>query len=137
MKKHAKSLIGWGMFFLNKREFNMNIQNTPLNSAQKMRTARYELIRQASSLRRGFDGHGRASGLIKLKWSNTNMHKKLVKYGNSNALIIDRAILELLNIKEGAMLHLKTDGTSLIITPVQTEIDTNTTSEKTIKNTTE
>ena len=45
------------------------------------------------------------------------MHKKLVKYGNSNALILDRAILELLNIKEGSVVKLKTDGKSLIITP--------------------
>lgn len=45
------------------------------------------------------------------------MLKKLVKYGNSNALILDRAILELLNISEGAILKLHTDGKSLIITP--------------------
>ncbi len=45
------------------------------------------------------------------------MLKKLVKYGNSNALILDRAILELLNISEGAVVKLHTDGKSLIITP--------------------
>ena len=45
------------------------------------------------------------------------MLKKLVKYGNSNALILDRAILELLNINEGAVVKLHTDGKSLIITP--------------------
>ncbi|HLJ31516.1 MAG TPA: AbrB/MazE/SpoVT family DNA-binding domain-containing protein [Candidatus Babeliales bacterium] len=45
------------------------------------------------------------------------MFKKLVKYGNSNALILDRAILELLNISEGAVVKLHTDGKSLIITP--------------------
>jgi len=48
------------------------------------------------------------------------MLKKLVKYGNSTALIIDRAILELLNISEGAVVKLHTDGTSLIITPEKT-----------------
>ena len=47
------------------------------------------------------------------------MLKKLVKYGNSKALVLDRAILELLNIKEGGLLKLKTDGKSLTITPVQ------------------
>jgi antitoxin component of MazEF toxin-antitoxin module len=52
------------------------------------------------------------------------MLKKLVKYGNSNALILDRAILELLNINEGALLKLQTDGKSLIITPQQTEQST-------------
>ena len=45
------------------------------------------------------------------------MLKKLVKYGNSNALILDKAILELLNIEEGATIKLKTDGKSIIITP--------------------
>ena len=45
------------------------------------------------------------------------MLKKLVKYGNSNALILDKAILELLNIEEGSIIKLKTDGRSIIITP--------------------
>jgi len=45
------------------------------------------------------------------------MLKKLVKYGNSNALIFDKAILELLNIKEGSLVKIRTDGISLIITP--------------------
>jgi antitoxin component of MazEF toxin-antitoxin module len=48
------------------------------------------------------------------------MLKKLVKYGNSNALILDRAILELLNISEGSVVKLHTDGKSLIITPEKT-----------------
>lgn len=45
------------------------------------------------------------------------MIKKLVKYGNSQAIILDKSILELLNIQEGSLLKLRTDGTSLIITP--------------------
>lgn len=45
------------------------------------------------------------------------MLKKLVKYGNSTALILDRAILELLNMGEGSTVKLTTDGKSLIITP--------------------
>ena len=44
------------------------------------------------------------------------MLKKLVKYGNSTALILDRAILELLNMGEGSTVKLTTDGKSLIIT---------------------
>lgn len=44
------------------------------------------------------------------------MLKKLVKYGNSNALVLDKALLELLNIEEGSVVKLRTDGTSLIIT---------------------
>lgn len=47
------------------------------------------------------------------------MLKKIVKYGNSNALVLDRAILELLNMKEGSLVKLHTDGKSLIITPEQ------------------
>jgi len=45
------------------------------------------------------------------------MLKKLVKYGNSNALIFDKAILELLDIEEGSVLKIKTDGKSIILTP--------------------
>ncbi len=45
------------------------------------------------------------------------MLKKLVKYGNSNALILDKAILELLEIEEGATIKIKTDGKSIILTP--------------------
>lgn len=49
------------------------------------------------------------------------MLKKLVKYGNSTALVLDKAILELLNIEEGSVVKIKTDGISLTITP-QTKI---------------
>lgn len=49
------------------------------------------------------------------------MLKKLVKYGNSNALILDKAIMELLNMQEGSTVKFKTDGKSLIITPVENE----------------
>lgn len=45
------------------------------------------------------------------------MLKKLVKYGNSNALVIDKAILELLNIEEGSVVKIKTDGKDIIISP--------------------
>lgn len=45
------------------------------------------------------------------------MLKKLVKYGNSNAIILDKAILELLEIGEGSVIKIKTDGKSIIITP--------------------
>lgn len=47
------------------------------------------------------------------------MLKKIVKYGNSSALILDKAILELLNMAEGSIVKIKTDGVSLIITPQQ------------------
>lgn len=51
------------------------------------------------------------------------MLKKLAKYGNSNAIVLDKAILELLNIHEGATVKLTTDGKSLIITPVSSALD--------------
>lgn len=43
------------------------------------------------------------------------MLKKLVKYGNSNALVLDRTILALLNIDEGSTVKLRIEGDSLII----------------------
>lgn len=46
------------------------------------------------------------------------MLKKLAKYGNSTTLVIDKAILELLNMDESSLVKLQTDGKSLIITPV-------------------
>ena len=49
------------------------------------------------------------------------MLKKLAKYGNSTTLVIDKAILELLNMNESSVVKLHTDGKSLIITPVQPE----------------
>ena len=46
------------------------------------------------------------------------MLKKLAKYGNSTTLVIDKAIMELLNMDESSIVKLHTDGKSLIITPV-------------------
>ncbi len=47
------------------------------------------------------------------------MIKKLSKYGNSFALLIDKPILELLNISETTSLRVKTDGNRLIIEPLR------------------
>ena len=47
------------------------------------------------------------------------MIKKLSKHGNSLALIIDRPILDLLNIDEETPLEVSTDGGSLVIAPVR------------------
>ncbi len=46
------------------------------------------------------------------------MLKKLAKYGNSTTLVIDKAILELLNMNESSIVKLTTNGDSLTITPV-------------------
>jgi len=46
------------------------------------------------------------------------MIKKLVRHGNSRALIIDKPILELLGANENSEFTIVTDGRSLTITPV-------------------
>ncbi len=56
------------------------------------------------------------------------MIKKLSKHGNNLALIIDKPILELLNINETTKLTIQTDGNRLILEPLKeterTEIPT-------------
>lgn len=47
------------------------------------------------------------------------MIKKLTKHGNSMALVIDRPILDLLNIERDTPLEISTDGNVLTITPVR------------------
>jgi len=46
------------------------------------------------------------------------MIKRLTRHGNSYALVIDKAILELLRIDPTAPLELTTDGESLVVRPV-------------------
>jgi antitoxin component of MazEF toxin-antitoxin module len=45
------------------------------------------------------------------------MIKKMVRHGNSSALIIDKPIMELLNIDASTPLEISTDGKSIIISP--------------------
>lgn len=45
------------------------------------------------------------------------MIKFLTKHGNSYALVVDRPIMELLNIRPDTPLEIRTDGKSLVITP--------------------
>lgn len=47
------------------------------------------------------------------------MIKKLTKHGNSLALVIDRPILDLLNIGAETTLDLSTDGQRLIVAPAE------------------
>ncbi len=47
------------------------------------------------------------------------MVKHLTQHGNSTALIIDKAILELLNITPKTPLELVTDGRNLIVSPIR------------------
>ena len=46
------------------------------------------------------------------------MIKKLVRHGNSRALVIDKPILELIGAAEDSEFTITTDGRSLTITPV-------------------
>jgi antitoxin MazE len=47
------------------------------------------------------------------------MIKKLTKHGNSLAVVIDRAILDLLKIDVDTPLEISTDGQVLVISPVR------------------
>jgi antitoxin component of MazEF toxin-antitoxin module len=47
------------------------------------------------------------------------MLKKLTRHGNSLALVIDKGVLELLNIDDRTPLEIATDGTLLLISPVR------------------
>ena len=49
------------------------------------------------------------------------MIKKLTKHGNSLALVIDRGVLDLLQIDAETPLALSTDGDCLIVQPVRDE----------------
>lgn len=46
------------------------------------------------------------------------MIKKLIKHGNSTAIVLDKPILNILNISNDTELKISTDGVSIIITPV-------------------
>lgn len=46
------------------------------------------------------------------------MIRTLEKHGNSRALVLDKAILDLLNITADTLLQIEVSGGSLIITPV-------------------
>lgn len=47
------------------------------------------------------------------------MVKHLTPHGNSSALVIDRAILELLKIGPRTPLEIATDGRNLIVSPIR------------------
>lgn len=47
------------------------------------------------------------------------MIKKLTKHGNSKALVLEKSLLDLLNIGDDTPLEVTTDGQALIIAPVR------------------
>lgn len=46
------------------------------------------------------------------------MVKQLIRHGNSAAVILDKPILELLNVKMDTPLEITTDGKNIIISPM-------------------
>lgn len=46
------------------------------------------------------------------------MIKKITRHGNSRAVVIDRAVLDLLKIDDETPLEISTDGKRLIIEPI-------------------
>ncbi len=53
--------------------------------------------------------------------TRTGIVKRLTKHGNSLALVIDRGVLELLEIDAKTPLSITTDGKCLVIAPVRDE----------------
>jgi antitoxin MazE len=49
----------------------------------------------------------------------TAMKKRLVRHGNSRALVIDKAILEVLNLADDDEVQISINDDQLIITPVR------------------
>lgn len=49
------------------------------------------------------------------------MIKKLTRHGNSLALVLDKGVIDLLNIDSETPLEISTDGSLLLITPVRDE----------------
>jgi antitoxin component of MazEF toxin-antitoxin module len=47
------------------------------------------------------------------------MRKTLIKHGNSLALVIDKPILEMLQISADTPLEMTTDGDAILISPVR------------------
>ncbi len=45
------------------------------------------------------------------------MTKKLIRHGNSAALVLDKALLDLLKVQMDTPLEVTTDGRSIIISP--------------------
>ncbi|MBA3751180.1 AbrB/MazE/SpoVT family DNA-binding domain-containing protein [Candidatus Dependentiae bacterium] len=51
------------------------------------------------------------------------MIKRLSKHGNSLALLIDKPILELLDLNEDSQFKIRVDGDVLILKPVRKELE--------------
>lgn len=49
------------------------------------------------------------------------MFKKLIQHGNSSAIVIDKPIMEMLNINSDTTFKLSTDGKNIILSPQLSE----------------
>jgi antitoxin component of MazEF toxin-antitoxin module len=49
--------------------------------------------------------------------------KKLIKHGNSAALVIDKALLDALNVDMDTPLEISTDGQNIIVSPQGSQSD--------------
>ncbi|MDR0665942.1 MAG: hypothetical protein LBF71_00880 [Campylobacteraceae bacterium] len=49
------------------------------------------------------------------------MFKKLIQHGNSSAIVIDKPIMEMLNINGDTTFKLSTDGKNIILSPQYSE----------------
>jgi antitoxin component of MazEF toxin-antitoxin module len=54
---------------------------------------------------------------------NESMTKKLIRHGNSAALVLDKALLDLLKVKIDTPLEVTTDGRNIIISPQASSSD--------------
>ena len=48
-----------------------------------------------------------------------DMIKTMIQHGNSSALVIDKPIMDLLNIEQNTPLEIITDGKNIIISPIR------------------
>lgn len=51
------------------------------------------------------------------------MIKTIKKIGNSHGIILDKAYLDILGVKEGSQVNITTSGKSLIVTPEDNFVD--------------
>lgn len=65
---------------------------------------------------------GRTPGYNKVITMEDDMIKRLRKVGNSNALILDKPILELLGLEEGGEVQLTIQDGNLIVTPARPQL---------------
>jgi antitoxin component of MazEF toxin-antitoxin module len=64
-----------------------------------------------------FGGHTTTLTMDTLRVYHDRMTKKLIRHGNSAALVLDKALLDLLKVQMDTPLEVTTDGKNIIISP--------------------